>query len=114
MENDEEYVYPPWNFSWVVKNELAAMAWPQSVANLQFLEKQGIKQLITLSPEKRPPINCVPNLKWTEVAIKEFRSPSITQIRKFIDVCQRCKIKNEVSKRPSIIKYVVCDMQVQF
>ena len=98
MENNEELIYPPLNFSWIVKNELAAMAWPQSIANLQFLEKQGIKHLVTLSPEKRPPIHSFPNLKWTEIAIKEFRPPSISQIRKFIDVCERCKIKNEVSK----------------
>ncbi|KAJ9585803.1 hypothetical protein L9F63_002394 [Diploptera punctata] len=95
MAKNEEYVYPPWNFSWIIENELAAMAWPQSTANLLFIEKQGIKHLVTLSPEKRPPIHSFPNLNWTEIAIKEFRSPSISQIRKFIDVCKRSKIKSE-------------------
>ncbi|PSN37345.1 hypothetical protein C0J52_18816 [Blattella germanica] len=96
MCNDDDFFYPPWNFSWVVQDELAAMAWPQSTGNLKFLEKQGIKHIVTLSPEKRPPMNAYPNMKWTEIATKEFRPPSVSQIRKFIDVCQRCKIKNEV------------------
>lgn len=98
MSNDgEEVAYAPWNFSWVVEDELAVMAWPQTPENLRYILKQGIRHLVTLSPEKKPPIHAFPDLKWTEIGIEEFRSPSIRQIEKFIDVCQRCKAKNEVS-----------------
>ncbi|XP_033607073.1 dual specificity protein phosphatase 23-like isoform X2 [Cryptotermes secundus] len=93
----EEGVYPPNNFSWIVKEELAAMAWPRMPSNLRFLEKQGIKHLVTLSPEMRPPIHTFAELKWTEIPVEEFCSPSVTQIKEFIDICQKSKTKNEVT-----------------
>ncbi|KAK7871029.1 hypothetical protein R5R35_014093 [Gryllus longicercus] len=92
MTDVDEASYSPWNFSWVVEKKLAAMAWPQTPANLRFLLDQGIRHLITLSPEKRPPIHSFPDLGWTEISIKEFEAPSISQIKKFIDICQRCII----------------------
>jgi atypical dual specificity phosphatase len=97
LGNYEEGAYPPNNFSWIVKNELAAMAWPRKSSNLRFLEKQGIKHLVTLSPEMRPPIHTSPDLKWTEIPIEEFCSPSVNQMKEFIDICQKSKTKNEVS-----------------
>lgn len=89
--------YPPWNFTWVISGELAAMAWPQTTENLQYLVNVGIRHLITLSPEKRPSdIYKFPELQWSEIPIQEFEAPTIKQIKKFIDLCQRSKIKNEV------------------
>jgi hypothetical protein len=96
-EKHEEVVYPPNNFSWIVKDELAAMARPGLPSNLRFLEKQGIKHLVTLSPEMRPPIHTFPELKWTEIPVEEFCSPSVSQMKEFIDICQKSKTKNEVS-----------------
>jgi hypothetical protein len=97
MANKEgESVRAPYNFSWVVQDELAAMGWPQMPSNLRFLEKEGVKFLVTLSPEKRPPIHTFPNLKWSEIPIQEFRSPSVSQIKAFIDICQKFRTKKEV------------------
>jgi atypical dual specificity phosphatase len=93
----EESMHPPNNFSWIVAGELAAMAWPRVASNLRFLEKQGIKHLVTLSPEMRPPIHTLPDLKWTEIPIEEFCSPSVSQMKEFIDICQKAKTRNEVS-----------------
>jgi protein-tyrosine phosphatase len=98
----EEGVYPPDNFSWIVKDELAAMAWPRVPSNLHFIEKQGIKHLVTLSPEMRPPIHTSADLKWTEIPIEEFCSPSVSQMKEFIEICQKAKTKNEVSI------YIIC------
>jgi hypothetical protein len=94
---DGEDVCAPFNFSWVVQDELAAMGCPRIPSNLRFLEKEGIKFLVTLSPEKRPPIHTFPDLKWTEIPIQEFCSPSVSQIKAFIDICQTGKTKKEVS-----------------
>ncbi|XP_071447601.1 dual specificity protein phosphatase 23-like [Hetaerina americana] len=91
----ERCSYPPWNFSWIVPGHLAAMAWPQTVENLNYIVDQGIKRLVTLSPEKRPPIYECPDLQWTEIKIKEFEAPTVKQIGKFIDICQRSRIKDE-------------------
>lgn len=97
-ENGEEEVdsYPPWNFSWVVDNQLAAMAWPQNKENLRYIFEEGVRHLVTLSPEKQPPIDEFPQLEWTSIPISEFEAPTIKDIVKFIDVCQKCQIKNQV------------------
>lgn len=94
---DEEAPYPPYNFSWLVENKIAGMGCPQSVANLNYLADVGINHLITLSPEKIPPIlECTRKLKWTEIRIKEFGAPTLRQIIKFIEICERAEINGEV------------------
>jgi hypothetical protein len=94
---DTEDVCAPFNFSWVVENELAAMGCPGRPSNLRFLEKEGIKFLVTLSPENRPPIRTFPDLKWAEIPIEEFCPPSVSQIKTFIDICRKCQTEKEVS-----------------
>ncbi|XP_048001209.1 dual specificity protein phosphatase 23-like [Leguminivora glycinivorella] len=95
---EEEYEsYPPYNFSWFIENKVAAMGWPQTVANLNYLADAGVDHLITLSPERRPPIlDCKKKLKWTEIRIKEFGTPTLRQIIKFIEICERAEIRGEV------------------
>lgn len=96
-DSETEASYPPWNFSWVVPGKLAAMAWPQNIENLNYLVEQGINHVITLSPEKIPPILMFTKLKWTQMPVKEFEPPSIKQVLDFINICQRGALKNEVS-----------------
>lgn len=88
--------YPPWNFSWVVENELAVMGWPQTTANVKFIVKEGIRHLVTLSPEKLPALSAFPDLHWTQIPIVEFEAPKIKQIIKFIEACQKCHVKKQV------------------
>ncbi|KAF2896237.1 hypothetical protein ILUMI_09938 [Ignelater luminosus] len=97
MSNSYNEFYPPWNFSWIVENELAAMGWPQTRANLEYLANVGIKHLVTLSPEKIPPITGFTKLRWTKIDIEEFEAPTVNQIMEFIDVCKKCRMKHEVS-----------------
>ncbi|KAL0861693.1 hypothetical protein ABMA27_009176 [Loxostege sticticalis] len=89
--------YPPYNFSWFIENKVAAMGWPQTVENLNYIADAGVDHLITLSPERRPPIlECKKKLKWSEIRIKEFGTPSLKQILKFIEICERAEIRGEV------------------
>ncbi|CAG9792801.1 unnamed protein product [Diatraea saccharalis] len=89
--------YPPYNFSWFIEKKIAAMGWPQTVANLNYVADAGIHHLITLSPEKLPPIlECKKKLKWSEIRIKEFGAPTLKQILKFIEICERAEIRGEV------------------
>ncbi|XP_028172508.1 dual specificity protein phosphatase 23-like [Ostrinia nubilalis] len=89
--------YPPYNFSWFIENKVAAMGWPQTVENLNYLADVGVDHLITLSPERRPPIlECKKKLKWSEIRIKEFGTPNLKQILKFIEICERAEIRGEV------------------
>lgn len=89
--------YPPWNFSWVIKNELALMGWPQTSANINYIIKEGIKYLITLSSEKLPAISTSTELEWNLIPVNEFEAPKIEQIIKFIDICNMCRQNNKVS-----------------
>lgn len=87
---------PPWNFSWVVDNELAAMACPNTTSNMHYLENQGIKHLVTLSPENKPAIHSFPKITWTEIPIAEFEAPTVSEMMKFIDLCKKCQSVKEV------------------
>lgn len=95
IEEDPE-PYPPWNFSWVVDNELACMAWPQNTLNLDYLYDVGIRHLVTLSQEKMPPMEGYSKLEWTLLPVEEFEDPSIKQIIQFMDICQGAIQKHQV------------------
>lgn len=104
---DKDYEsYPPYNFSWFIPNKIAAMGWPQNEENLNYLVDVGVDHLITLSPERWPPITEFKRkLKWTEIRVKEFGAPTLKQVLKFIEICERAQIRGEVSLRflsPSI------------
>ncbi|KAJ8710023.1 hypothetical protein PYW07_009389 [Mythimna separata] len=89
--------YPPYNFSWFIEKKIAAMGFPQTVENLNYLADVGVNHLITLSPERIPPIlECEKKLKWSEIRIKEFGVPTLKQILKFIEICERADIRGEV------------------
>ncbi|KPJ00729.1 Dual specificity protein phosphatase 23 [Papilio xuthus] len=88
--------YPPLKFSWVIPKKLAAMAFPRNKENLQFLVNQGITNLVTLTAGKKPPVDDIARLRWTEIPIEEFELPTIEQIKKFIDVCKRADKNGEV------------------
>lgn len=90
--------YPPLKFSWVIPKKLAAMAFPRNKENLQFLVNQGITHLITLTAGKKPPVDDMPRLRWSEVPIEEFELPTLEQIKKFIDICKRADKNEEVNK----------------
>jgi len=97
MSDNCENSVAPWNFSWIVQDEFAGMAWPKTLENFNFLMGVGIKHLITLSPEKRPPAQAFPEINWVEIPIEEFCSPTLDQIKEFIEICNSCRDKGEVS-----------------
>ncbi|XP_072948001.1 dual specificity protein phosphatase 23-like [Epargyreus clarus] len=89
--------FRPINFSWFIENKIAAMGWPRSVENLNYICDAGVDHLITLSPEKLPPIlECERKLRWSEIRINEFSAPTLKQILKFIAMCERAEIRGEV------------------
>ncbi|KAJ9585802.1 hypothetical protein L9F63_002393 [Diploptera punctata] len=94
-EDCENSVIAPWNFSWVVKDKLAGMAWPQTLENFNFLKQEGIKHLITLSPEKRPPARVFPEINWYEIPVEEFCSPTLDQMKEFMEICRTSRENNE-------------------
>lgn len=98
QEKKDYESYPPYNFSWFIDKKIAAMGCPQTVENLNYLVDVGVNHLITLSPERIPPIlECEKKLKWSEIRIKEFGVPTLKQILKFIEICERAEMRGEVS-----------------
>lgn len=86
----------PWNFSWIVPGELAGMACPRTKKNLEFLVRNGVRHLVTLSPETRPPVDGFDEIEWTLIPVEEFEAPSMEDILKFLDICNSSKEKGEV------------------
>lgn len=97
MSLDDEGSQPSYNFSWIVQNELAGMGWPRTVENLNFLVQQGIRHLVTLSPEMIPPVKNYTHLQWTLIPVEEFEAPSMEDINKFIAICEDSRKRNEVN-----------------
>lgn len=89
--------YPPLKFSWVIPKKLAAMAFPRNKENLNFLVNQGITHLVTLTAGKKPPVDDIARLRWSEVPVEDFTPPSLDQIKKFIDICKKSDKNGEVS-----------------
>lgn len=89
--------YTPYNFSWFIKGKIAAMGWPQTVESLNYVADSGVDHLVTLSPERVPPIlECEKKMKWTQIPVKEFGAPTLQQIIKFVAICERAEIRGEV------------------
>lgn len=89
--------YPPLKYSWVIPKKLAAMAFPRNKENIKYLVNQGITHLVTLTADKKPPVEDVARIRWSEIPVEEFEVPSLEHVKKFIDVCKRADKNGEVS-----------------
>lgn len=98
--------YPPLKFSWVIPKKVAAMAFPRNVENLKFLTNQGITHLVSLTAGKKPPVDGIAKLRWSEIPIEEFELPSLDDVKKFIDVCKKSDKSGEVSPFILNIEYL--------
>ncbi|BES95057.1 PTPc_DSPc [Nesidiocoris tenuis] len=88
--------YPPWNFKWVIKGELAVMGYPKNEANVNFLVEKGICHLVSLSPEKQPAFEYFPNhFRWTPIDVLEFEAPTLGQINAFMNIAKTGQFNKE-------------------
>jgi len=88
-------VRAPWRFQWILKRRLATMAWPQYPEHLRYLLKNGIRRLVSLSPECRPPIHQFTEFYWIEIPIDELQAPTLEQIKLFICFCDNARQMDE-------------------
>ncbi|KAI5741791.1 hypothetical protein M8J76_017113 [Diaphorina citri] len=86
----------PRNFSWIVPDELAAMACPDTRDHLKTLSYRGVCHLVSLSEE------CIPDgieryepLNWILIPVEEYHAPTMRQVIKFIEFCVNCRQKGE-------------------
>lgn len=91
QEEEYEYVCPPWNFSWVVPQEICGSAWPESVANIDFLRSEGVGVVVSLSSERRPHRSAADSMECHLIPVEEFEDPTMKQITQFIDICDQAR-----------------------
>jgi atypical dual specificity phosphatase len=77
-------IRPPWRFQWILKRKLALMAWPQYPEHLRYLLKNGIRRLVCLSPECRPPMHLFTEFYYLEVPVEELAAPTMENIKLFM------------------------------
>ena len=85
----------PTNFSWFIDGKIAALGFPSSHTDVEFLCKIGVKQLISLT--QTPP--CLYGMKLTQVhiPIRDLTAPSIQQVNEFLRVVELAHLKEEVN-----------------
>ncbi|XP_066940469.1 dual specificity protein phosphatase 23-like [Macrobrachium rosenbergii] len=85
----------PWNFSWVVNGMLSACSWPRTDREIIWLRRQGIKAIISLSEERQPPPSAWSDMDCHVIAVEEFEPPTMEQIIKFNDICDKMTAENK-------------------
>ncbi len=83
----------PTNFSWLIDNELAGSGMPTSVTELDWVRKQGVKSIVTMT-ENPLPESWVKNIKYLHVPTEDFSAPDMDQIDQTVDFIQE-QIKNK-------------------
>jgi len=82
----------PTNFSWLINNKLAGSGMPTSSTELQWVIRQGIKSVITMT-ENPLPESWVQDVKYLHVPTEDFSAPDMGKIDHTIDFIQE-RIKN--------------------
>lgn len=80
----------PRNFSWFVDKKVAALAYPNSSAQISFLAEQGITKLINLRGEEVPPRYAgeaeARGIEVISIPIDDFTPPTQQQITQFLHI----------------------------
>lgn len=82
----------PTNFSWIINNKLAGSGMPTSFAELDWVIKQGVKSIITMTEEPLPD-SWIKNVQYLHVPTEDLSAPDIEKIDLAVDFIQE-KIKN--------------------
>ncbi len=82
------------NFSFIVPESLAGMALPGRAGNLtydlEFLAKQGIKAIVTLTESSIPENHLQKEkMEYLHIPIPDFSPPSLAEIEKFIAFAEK-------------------------
>ena len=82
----------PTNFSWFINKELAGSGMPTSSTELEWVIKQGVKSVITMT-ENPLPESWVQNVKYFHMPTEDFSAPDMEKIDHTIDFIRE-RIKN--------------------
>ena len=77
----------PTNFSWLIDNKLAGSGMPTSVSEIAWIQKQGVRSIITMT-ENSLPESWVKNIKYLHVPTEDFSAPDMEQIDEAVEFIQ--------------------------
>lgn len=76
-----------YNFSWLVEGKICGSDYPWSEVHLDFLRKQKVGVIVTLTEEERLPATASNDFECHLIPIIEFEPPSVEQMCHFISIC---------------------------
>lgn len=87
-----EFMSSPPRFSWVIPKQLAALGEPTSLAELQWLRRQGIEVLISLTemPPPRVWINEA-GLMQVHVPVPDMTAPTLEQLEQIVGTIRKAQ-----------------------
>lgn len=83
----------PTNFSWLLEGRLAGSGMPTSFEEINWVRKQGVKSIITMT-ERGLPDSWVDGLEYLHIPTEDLSAPDIDKIDAAVDFIHE-RIKNE-------------------
>lgn len=79
----------PNNFSWVIEDEVCAMALPKKDSEVVFLLENNVRCLISLTNKRVPAMGKFPDIKLKKFRVQDFTAPSLKQIDKILKTIKK-------------------------
>ncbi len=74
----------PTNFSWLIDNKLAGSGMPTTIAEITWVQKQGVKSIVTMT-EAPLPESWIKDVKYLHVPTEDLSAPDIEQIDQAVE-----------------------------
>lgn len=74
----------PTNFSWFLKNKLAGSGMPTSQEEINWIRKQGVKSIVTMT-EQGLPASWIEGLEYLHVPTEDLTAPDVEKIDSAVD-----------------------------
>ena len=81
------------NFGWLSNHKLAGSGMPTSMAELEWVRKQGVKSIITMT-ENSLPESWIKDINYLHVPTEDLSAPDMDKIDQTVDFIQE-RIKND-------------------
>ena len=77
----------PTNFSWLIDQKLAGSGMPTTVDEIEWVAKQGVKSIITMT-ENALPESWIQNLNYLHVPTEDLNAPDMDKIDEAVEFIQ--------------------------
>ncbi|XP_067677077.1 uncharacterized protein [Haliotis asinina] len=85
----------PRKFSWVVKDLLCALAYPESASDLNYLVRNNVPFLVCLTQELDPDVDNFPDLMKVDLKMAASSTPDIEQVVEFLTLVDLAEAENK-------------------